>query len=188
MLAPGRLSPNHPRSWQPRSWQPAAFADRLSRFTMVVAAALTFVLAIVLLADVASRAMTDRPMGGSNDIVGNAIVMIAFLQAGYAVRCRSMPRADFLLGLMPWPARRVVLAAGYGLGALLFAAIAVANWQPALMAVGGSAGVAALVAHFVIVFGAALACVNYGLLAVLDLTGPEPTLDSELAELRRLEP
>ncbi len=180
MLAPWRLSPNHRRSWQP-----AAFADRLSRFTMVVAAALTFVLAIVLLADVVSRAAIGRPLRGSTDIVGYAIVMIVFLQAGYVVRCRSLQRTDFLLGLMPWPLRRVAWAAGYGLGAVLFAVIAVANFQSALLAADGIGGVAA---HFVVVFGAALACINYSLLAVLDLTGPEPTLDSELAEMRRLEP
>jgi len=178
MLAPGHIMP----------WQPVAFADRLSRFTMLVAAALTFALAIVLLADVVSRAAINRPMGGSNDIVGQAIVTIVFLQAGYAVRCRSMQRTGFLLGLMPWPVRRLVLAAGYGLGALLFAAIAAAGWQPALMAVGGSAGVAAAIAHLVIVAGAVLAFLNYSLLVVLDLAGPEPTLHSELAELRRLEP
>lgn len=177
MLAPGRLSPENARSWQP-----AAFADRLSRFTMVVAAALTFVLAIVLLADVVSRVAVGRPLRGSNDIVGHAVVMIVFLQAGYAVRCRSMQRADFLLGLMPWPVRRVALAAGYGVGALLFAAIGLSSWQTSFAGIVGTA------THVAIVFGAALACVNYGLLAVRDLTGPEPTLDRELAELRRLEP
>ncbi|RDV04404.1 TRAP transporter small permease subunit [Undibacter mobilis] len=180
---PRRLSPHHAGSWQP-----VAIADRLSRFTMVVAAALTFAVAIVLLADVVSRAVAGRPMGGVKDIVGNVIVMIVFLQAGYAVRCRSMQRTDFLLGLMPWPARRIALAVGYALGAMLFAAIAAANWPPALAAFGGSAGVAAWIARFAIVAGAALACVNYGLLAILDLTGAEPTLDSELADLRRLEP
>lgn len=193
MLAPWRRSPKRPRSWpseywHPGSWQPVALADRLSRFVMVAAAALTFILAIVLLTDVAARAMIGRPLRGAGDIVGHAIVMIVFLQAGYAVRCRSMPRTDFLLGLMPWPVRRVVMTVGHSLGALLFAVIAIANWQPALTAVGGSAGVTAWVAHLVIVVGAALACSNYGLLAILDLTGSEPTLDSELAELRRLEP
>lgn len=183
MLAPGRLSAD-----RPRSWQPAAIADRLSRFTMVVAAALTFVLAIVLLADVVSRVAAGRPMSGARDIIGNVVVMVVFLQAGYAVRCRSMQRTEFLLGLMPWPVRRVALAAGYAIGAVLFAAIAAANWYPALMAFGGSAGVAAWIARFVIVFGAALACANYGLLAILDLTGAEPSLDSEMADLRRLEP
>ena len=182
MRAAGRPSPSR------TSWQPVAMADRLSRFMMVLAAALIFVLAIVLLADVVNRAALGRPVGGANDIVGNVIVMIVFLQGGYAVRCRSMQRTDFLLGLMPWPARRVALASGYARGALLFAAIAAANWQPALTAFGGSGGVAAWIAHFVIVAGAALACVNYGLLAILDLTESEPTLDSELAELRRLEP
>lgn len=183
MRAAGRRSPS-----RTTFWQPVAIVDRLSRFTMVLAAALTFVLAIVLLADIVSRAAVGHPMGGANDIVGNVIVMIVFLQAGYAVRCRSMQRTDFLLGLMPWPARRIALASGYALGALLFAAIAAANWQPALMTFGGSGGVAAWIAHFGIVAGAALACVNYGLLTILDLTGSEPTLDSELAELRRLKP
>lgn len=182
MQAPWRQSSSHPTVWQP-----VAFADRLSRFTMVAAASLIFVLAILLLADVVTRAAIDRPLRGAGDIVGHAIVMIVFLQAGYAVRCRSMVRTDFLLGMMPWPARRVALASGYALGALLFAAIAAANWQPALMAFSGG-GVAAWIAHFVILAGAALASANYGLLAFLDLTGSEPTLDSELADLRRLEP
>lgn len=183
MRAAGRVFPN-----RPGSRQPVAIADRLSRFTMVAAAALTFVLAIVLLADVVSRAVASRPMGGASDIVGNVIVMIVFLQAGYAVRCRSMQRTNFILGFMPWPARRAALAMGYALGALFFAAIAVANWHPAVMAFGGSAGVVAWIARFVIVFGAVLACVNYALLAFLDMTGGEPTLDSEIADLRRLEP
>jgi TRAP-type C4-dicarboxylate transport system permease small subunit len=155
---------------------------------MVMAAALTFVLAIVILADVVSRAAVGRPLGGSSDIIGNAIVMIVFLQAGYAVRCRSMMRTDCLVGLMPWPLRRAILAVGYAFGALFFAAIFLANWQPALTSFGGGAGLPAWPAHVVILTGAALAAVNYALLAYLDLNGPEPTLESEIADLRELEP
>jgi TRAP-type C4-dicarboxylate transport system permease small subunit len=178
--------------WRQRtSLAPAVtLADRLSRSMMVMAAALTFVLAIVILADTVSRQFNSRPLGGAGDIVGNAIVMIVFLQAGYAVRCRSMARADFLLGLMPWPTRRLVLAAGYALGALLFVALAVANWDPALTAFlrGSGPGFPAWPARAVIFAGAAMAAVNYVLLGFLDLTGAEPTLEGEIADLRQLEP
>ena len=170
--------------------QPVALADRLSRSMMVMAAALTFVLAIVVLADTVSRGFSRHPLGGAGDIVGNAIVMIVFLQAGYAVRCRSMARADFLLGLMPWPARRLVLAVGYALGALLFAALFAANWDPAMTAFlrGSGSGFPAWPARFVILAGAAMAAVNYAVLGFLDLSGPEPTLEGELADLGQLEP
>lgn len=172
------------------SLQPVALADRLSRSMMVVAAALTFVLAIVILADTLSRQFSQRPLGGAGDIVGNAIVMIVFLQAGYAVRCRSMARAEFLLGLMPWPTRRLVLAAGYGLGALLFVLMFAANLEPALTAFlrGSGPGFPAWPARFLILAGAALAAANYVILALLDLTGPAPTLDDEIEDLRQLEP
>ena len=167
-----------------------ALADRLSRSMMVMAAALTFVLAIVVLADTVSRAFSRHPLGGAGDVVGNAVVMIVFLQAGYAVRCRSMARADFILGLMPWHTRRVVLAVGYGLGALLFAALFVANWDPAITAFlrGSGPGFPAWPARFVILAGASMAAVNYIVLGFLDLTGAEPTLEGELADLGQLEP
>lgn len=170
--------------------QPVALADRLSRSMMVMAAALTFVLAIVILADTLSRELSQRPLSGAGDVVGNAIVMIVFLQAGYAVRCRSMARADFLLGLMPWPARRLVLAVGYGLGALLFLAVFAANVEPALTAFlrGSGTGFPAWPARFLILAGAALAAVNYVSLGVLDLAGSAPTLDDEIEDLRQLEP
>ncbi|MBS0246488.1 MAG: TRAP transporter small permease [Proteobacteria bacterium] len=167
-----------------------ALADRLSKSMMVMAAALTFVLAIVILADTVSRAFSRSPLGGAGDIVGNAVVMIVFLQAGYAVRCRSMARADFILGLMPWPTRRLVLAAGYGLGALLFALLVVANWEPAITAFlrGSGPGFPAWPARFAILAGAVLATINYILLGLLDLTGPELTLEGEIADLGELEP
>lgn len=167
-----------------------ALADRLSKSMMVMAAALTFVLAIIVLADTLSREFTRHPLGGAGDIVGNVIVMIVFLQAGYAVRCRSMSRADFILGLMPWPTRRLVLAAGYGLGALLFALLVAANWEPAMTAFlrGSGPGFPAWPARFVILAGTVLATVNYILLALLDLTGPELTLEGEIADLGELEP
>ncbi len=116
--------------------------------------------------------------------------MIVFLQAGYAVRCRSMSRADFILGLMPWPTRRLVLAAGYGLGALLFALLVAANWEPAMTAFlrGSGPGFPAWPARFVILAGAVLATVNYVILGLLDLTGPAPTVQDEIEDLRQLEP
>jgi hypothetical protein len=47
------------------------------------------------------------------EIVISSIVMIVYLQLGYAIRSHSMLRADTLLLAMPLAMRRIVLAAGY---------------------------------------------------------------------------
>ena len=52
------------------SLQPVALADRLSRSMMVMAAALTFVLAIVILADTISREFSRHPLGGERAAAG----------------------------------------------------------------------------------------------------------------------
>ena len=85
-------------------------SDKISKFMMVLAAAWAFVLTFIIIADITSRGLFNDPLNGTREIVANSIVMIVFLQAGYAIRSRSMLSADFLIDLFPPPARRVVLA------------------------------------------------------------------------------
>ena len=77
---------------------------------MVMAAAWAFVLTFIIIADITSRGLFNDPLNGTREIVANSIVMIVFLQAGYAIRSRSMLSAEFLIDVFPPRVRRVVLA------------------------------------------------------------------------------
>ena len=74
-----------------------ALSDRLSKFLMVVAAAGAFGLAFLVMANIVGRYVFDSPIDGTAEIVAASIVIIVFLQAGYAIRSRSMLKADFLV-------------------------------------------------------------------------------------------
>ena len=69
------------------------FSDRLSKFLMVVAAAWAFGLTFLIMLNIIDRELFD----GVAEIVTASIVIIVFLQAGYAIRSRSMLRADVLV-------------------------------------------------------------------------------------------
>ena len=105
-------------------------SDKIAKTLMVLAAAWAFVLTFIIIADITSRALFNDPLNGTREIVANSIVMIVFLQAGYAIRSRSMLSADFLVDLLPLQARRIVLALGYLLGAAFFLIIIFGGWKP----------------------------------------------------------
>ena len=60
------------------------------------------------------------PISGTKEIVANSVVMIVFMQVGFAVRSQSMLRADFLVVMMPKTDSENVadLWAGIGRGVL----------------------------------------------------------------------
>jgi len=86
------------------------------------------------------------------------------------------------------------VAAGYDGGDeadfLIVAPVPTPGAPPALSAFlrGSGPGFPAWPARFIILAGTALAGANYVVLGFLDLTGPEPTLEGELADLDQLEP
>ena len=146
---------------------------------MILAALWAFVLTFVILADIVSRTAFNNPLNGVREIVANSIVMIVFLQAGYAIRSRSMLSADFLLGHFPPGARRAALGLGYLLGAAFFALIiwggwdlAVASWVGGEFEGEGALHVPAWPTRFIILAGSALAVVSYLVVAVLDVLAP----------------
>jgi TRAP-type C4-dicarboxylate transport system permease small subunit len=154
---------------------------------MVMAAAWAFVLTFIIIADITSRGLFNDPLNGTREIVANSIVMIVFLQAGYAIRSRSMLSAEFLIDLFPLRIRRIVLALGYLLGAGFFLLIIVGGWDLAIASwVGGefegegALHVPAWPTRFMILIGSALAIVNYLVLAYLDLFGPPPPTEAEV--------
>ena len=153
---------------------------------MVLAACWAFFLTFLIVADVIGRTVFNTPLYGVPEIVMNSIVMIVFLQAGYAIRSRAMLRADFLARRFPPLFGRVVLALGYLLGAAFFLMILVGSWDSAINSwvVGeyegeGALRVPAWPTRFTILFGSAVATVSYLLMAYLDIFRPEQ-LDSQV--------
>lgn len=154
-------------------------SDKLAKFMMVMAAVWAFILTFIILADIIGRGVFNAPLNGVREIVANSIVIIVFLQAGYAVRSRSMLAADFLVSRFPSPIRRIALGIGYLLGLGFFAFIIWGGWKFAIDSwVGGEfEGEGALrvpswPTRFIILFGSTLAIVNYLVVAYLDVVRP----------------
>jgi len=165
--------------------------DRLTRILMILAAFWAFMLTFFIMADIIGRGVFNQPVYGVREIVMNSIVIIVFLQAGYAIRSRSMLKADFVIDLFPIWFRRIALAVGYLLGAAFFATIVVGGWDSAIFSWvenefegEGALRVPAWPTRFMILFGGTLAAINYLIMAYLDLFRPE-ALDSEADEEAR---
>lgn len=147
------------------------WTDTLSKWLMVFAAMWAFFLAFYILADVIGRAF-DMPFKGTHEVVKNSIVMIAFMQAAYCVRSRSMLRADFLLHLMSPGLQRVINIIGYLLAAAFFAVLVDGTYPKAIHAImsgefegEGALRVPTWPARVVVLCTAALLTINYLFLA-----------------------
>lgn len=154
-------------------------SDRLTRALLVLAAIWAFVLTFFIIADIVGRSVFNSPVYGVPEIVMNSIVMIVFLQAGYAIRSGAMLRADFLAQRFPPLFGRISLAVGYLLGAAFFAMILFGGWEAAIRSwvAGeyegeGALRVPAWPTRWTILIGSALACFNYLLMAYLDIFRP----------------
>lgn len=152
-------------------------ADGLTKLLMILAAGWAFILCFFILADIVFRAL-NMPLQGTKEIVANSVVMIVFLQVGFAVRSRSMLQADFLIAAFGPTARRVVVALGLLLGAAFFLFLMKAGVTPALRSFAngefdgeGALRVPVWPARYMIIFGSGLAALNYLLLAAIELLG-----------------
>ena len=161
-------------------------SDKISKVMMVMAATWAFVLTFIIMADIIGRGVFNDPLNGVREIVANSIVIIVFLQAGYAIRSRSMLSADFVVNLFPSWARRAALALGYLLGVAFFVLIIWGGWQLAVDSwVGGefegegALRVPAWPTRFLILVGSALAIVNYLVMAYLDVIHPDESAVDE---------
>ena len=108
-----------------------------------------------------------------------------FLQAGYAIRSRSMLRAEFLVILLPDKVQRVLLAIGYLLGAAFFLMIITGGWEESIKSFiqgeyegEGALRVPSWPARWTVIVGSGLAVTNYLVMAYLDVFKPQ-LLDSE---------
>lgn len=150
-------------------------SDRLTKFLMVLGAIWAFVLCFFILAEIITRAL-NMPISGTKEIVANSIVMIVFLQIGYAVRSNSMLRADFVVTAMPKPVQKALLIFALVLGALLFFFLLKAGIKPAVRSFAngefdgeGALRVPVWPTRWMIIFGAGLAGINYVLLTIIEI-------------------
>ncbi|HEX9684991.1 MAG TPA: TRAP transporter small permease subunit [Burkholderiales bacterium] len=154
------------------------FSDVLSKFLMVIAALWAMGLSVLIVADIIGNNLVGHAIPGVREIVISSVVMIVYLQLGYAIRSHSMLRSDTLLLAMPVLLRRIALAAGYALGAVLFIMILRGTISPAAYAWStsefwgeGALRVPVWPTRFMILAGAALAIVNYVVAALIDVFG-----------------
>lgn len=152
-------------------------SDRITKFLMVLAATWAFGLCFFILADIVFR-FFNMPLQGIKELVANSVVMIVFLQLGYAIRSRSMLNADFLVHLFGPRTRRVLTVASFLLGALFFLILLHGGIEPALRSFAngefdgeGALRVPVWPARFMILVGSALAVINYLLLAAIEAFG-----------------
>lgn len=141
---------------------------------MILAAFWAFVLCFITLADIIFRAM-NYPLQGTKEIIANSVVIIVFLQIGFAVRSRSMLGADFLINFFGANTRRVLAVFGFLLGALFFAILFKGAIGPALRSFAngefdgeGALRVPVWPARFTILIGSGLAVINYLALAAIE--------------------
>ncbi|WP_146344953.1 TRAP transporter small permease [Phaeobacter marinintestinus] len=150
-------------------------SDRLTKIMMVFGAIWAFFLCFFILADIIFRAM-NIPLSGTKEIVANSVVIIVFMQVGFAVRSGSMLRADFLVEMFPGWVQKLLLIAGLILGAVFFFFLLKAGIKPALRSFAngefdgeGALRVPVWPARFAIIFGAGLAGINYVVLALVEI-------------------
>ena len=152
-------------------------SDKLTKFLMIFGAVWAFVLCFFILADIVFRAL-NIPLSGNKEIVANSVVIIVFMQVGFAVRSNSMLRAEFLVALFPKWLSRLMLIMGLLLGAAFFFFLLKSGITPALRSFAngefdgeGALRVPVWPARFAILFGAGLAGINYFLLSLIEIFG-----------------
>lgn len=164
------------------------FSDRLSKFLMIAAAAWAFGLAFLVMANIIGRTVFDFPIYGTAEIVAASIVIVVFLQAGYAIRSRSMLKADFLVEHLPDKVQRTLLAIGYLLGAAFFLMIITGGWEESIASYvdgeyegEGALRVPSWPARWTVLIGSGLAMINYLVMAYIDVFESE-RLEPEVSD------
>jgi len=154
------------------------FSDLLSKFLMILAAVWAMGLSILIVADIIGNNVVGHAIPGVREIVISSVVMIVYLQLGYAIRSHSMLRADSLLLVMPDILRRIALALGYALGLVLFLMIlrgtigpTVYAWTTSEFWGEGALRVPVWPTRFMILVGSGLAIVNYIVAVLIDVLG-----------------
>jgi TRAP-type C4-dicarboxylate transport system permease small subunit len=121
-----------------------------------------------VVADVLGRVIFNHPVKGTPEIISLSIVLICYLQTGYAIRSGGMLRVEALTSRLPDSVNRVLNVIAALLGVLFFSVIFYGSVDGALYAWTsneyegeGALRVPVWPAKFVIVMGSLLATINY---------------------------
>lgn len=149
--------------------------DKLSRTLMILGAGWAFVLCFLILIDIIMRAI-NMPISGTKEIVANSVVMIVFLQIGFAIRSGAMLRADFIVTALPKSFQKILLFIALVLGAVLFFFLMKAGIKLAIRSFvngefdgEGALRVPVWPTRWMVVLGAGLAGINYLILSIVEL-------------------
>jgi TRAP-type C4-dicarboxylate transport system permease small subunit len=142
--------------------------DWITRALLVVAAMLAFFLCFLVVADVLGRIFFNSPVKGTPEIVSTSIVVICFLQAGYAIRSGGMLNVDAIVKKFSPGGQSWMVALGALLGASFFGFLCWGSFEPAVHAWvsnefegEGALRVPAWPTRFVMVLGTGLAATSY---------------------------
>ena len=151
--------------------------DAITRALLVLAAVLAFLLCFLVVADVLGRVVFNSPVKGTTEIVSLTVVMVCYLQAGFAIRSGGMLHVDMFVS-RGGPRTQSAFAALAALAGLVFFALicwgscdgAAHAWTSNEFEGEGALRVPVWPARFVIVLGTFLAACSYGLQLVQHLT------------------
>lgn len=147
-----------------------ALNEKLTRALLVLAAVLAFLLCFLVVADVIGRVVFNRPVKGTTEIVSLSIVVICYLQAGFAIRSGGMLNVDMFVSRLG-PRGRSAAAAFAALAGLAFFGLicwgsfegAAHAWTSNEFEGEGALRVPVWPARFVLILGTAIATLNYAL-------------------------
>ena len=152
--------------------------DQVTRALLVLAAVLAFLLCFLVVADVVGRVVFNSPVKGTTEIVSLSIVVICYLQAGFAIRSGGMLHVDMFVS-RGGPRTQSAFAALAALaGLVFFAAICWGSFEGAAHAWTsneyegeGALRVPVWPARFVLILGTGVAAFSYLLLLMQHLVG-----------------
>ena len=106
------------------------FNDWVTKALMVAAAILAFMLCFLVVADVSGRVLFNSPIKGTPEIISLSIVIICFLQCGFAIRSGGMLNVDTLVVRFS-PKVQSWLAVWGAVAGLFFFGVICYCWAPA---------------------------------------------------------
>ena len=150
--------------------------DAVTRAFLYLAAFLAFALCFLVVADVLGRVVFNSPVKGTTEIVSLSIVVICYLQAGFAIRSGGMLHVDMFVSKGGPRAQSLFAALAALAGLVFFAAICWGSFEGASHAWvsnefegEGALRVPVWPARFVLVLGTFVAAFSYVLMLVQHL-------------------
>jgi TRAP-type C4-dicarboxylate transport system permease small subunit len=144
--------------------------DHVTRALLVLAAVLAFLLCFLVVADVIGRVVFNSPVKGTTEIVSLSIVIVCYLQAGFAIRSGGMLHVDMFVSKGSPRVQSAFAALAALAGLVFFAALCWGSFEGAAHAWvsneyegEGALRVPVWPARFVLILGTFVAAFSYAL-------------------------